>query len=453
MTAMIPNLTSIIHNTDSYKASHFLQYPPKTEVVNSYIEARGLSPKMQYQGDGKIVHFGLQMFLKDYMAKSNRVTSADIDYAEALYKAHGEPFNREGWEIIHKEHNGLLPVIIESQPEGLPLAPLTPLVQVRNTDERLPWVTSYLETALLRAIWYPSTVATVSRNIKLLIAKYMKANCDTMDGLPFKLHDFGCRGVSSYESAAIGGLAHLVNFMGTDTVPALLYARTFYDCDIAGFSIPAAEHSTITSWGRDGELDAYRNMLQKFARPGSLVAVVSDSYDIYHAAGQIWGTDLKDEVIASGATVVIRPDSGNPRNVVLRVLDILGERFGYVTNSKGFKVLPPCVRIIQGDGIDYTSIEEILDWMHTKGWAVDNIAFGMGGALLQHCNRDTFKYAMKASAAKVDGVWRDVFKDPVTDNGKRSKRGILSSGMETIWADGELKKQYTFDEVRANSLK
>jgi nicotinamide phosphoribosyltransferase len=270
-------------------------------------------------------------------------------------------------------------------------------------------------------------VATISREIKKIIYANLKVTSDDPDGqILFKLHDFGARGVSSYESSAIGGLAHLVNFMGTDTVPALVAAQRWYDEPMAGFSIPAAEHSTITSWGKSNEKEAYRNMLTQFAKPGKLVAVVSDSYNIYEAADKIWGQELRDEVLNSGATVVIRPDSGNPVSVVTTLLTILGERFGYTSNSKGYRVLHPSVRLIQGDGVDYNSIHQILNEMMGLGWSGDNIAFGMGGALLQKLDRDTFKWAMKANARNAYGQWQDVFKQPIHQPDKKSKAGILS---------------------------
>jgi nicotinamide phosphoribosyltransferase len=267
--------------------------------------------------------------------------------------------------------------------------------------------------------------------------------------------------------------------MGSDTISGVLFAREYYNAGIAGFSIPAAEHSTITSWGRDGEVDAYRNMLTQFARPGTILAVVSDSYDIYNAASKLWGEELRQQVIDSGATVVIRPDSGDPVEVNRRLVEILGEKFGYTTNAKGFKVLNN-VRLIQGDGINELTVRSILGAFMAMGWSADNIAFGMGGALLQIVDRDTQKFAMKASSACIDGVWRDVVKDPITDSGKKSKAGrvtLWQSGGEwasgvtppTGWTDrgtgewyqalvevyreGTLTREYTFDEVRANSMK
>lgn len=222
----------------------------------------------------------------------------------------------------------------------------------------------------------------------------------------------------------IGGMAHLVNFMGTNTISAVLGARKYYNEPIAGFSIPAAEHSTITSWGRENEADAYRNMLKQFAKPGALVAVVSDSYDIFRAVTSLWGGELRQAVVDSGATVVIRPDSGDPATIVLDVATRLADTFGYTVNDKGYKVLNN-VRIIQGDGINLESIVEILSFLTERGFSADNVAFGMGGALLQAPQRDDQKFAMKCSAALVNGEWVDVYKDPITDHGKRSKKGRL----------------------------
>jgi len=405
---------NIILNTDSYKASHFLQYPPGTEIVHSYIESRG----GEYP---ETVFFGLQAFIKEYLTK--RVTYSDVEEAKTFCQKHGVPFNEEGWRYIVDKHEGMLPLEIKSVLEGTIVPVNNVLVTVENTDPKCFWLTSYVETALLRAVWYPTTVATISRKIHTIIKGFLKATADDLSGLSFKLNDFGARGVSSLESSELGGMGHLLNFQGTDNIPACLAVWEYYrTSEMPGFSIPAAEHSTITSWGRDEEAQAYANMLDKYAKPGALIAVVSDSYDIYHAVDFIWGQQLKQKVIDSGAMVVIRPDSGNPAEVVLEITHLLNERFGSNINSKGYKVLNN-VRIIQGDGINENSIKEILDALVYAGFSADNVAFGMGGALLQHMNRDTLKFAMKCSAIRVNSLWRDVYKDPKTDKGKRSKRG------------------------------
>jgi nicotinamide phosphoribosyltransferase len=365
---------NLILNSDSYKTSHYLQYPDGSEFVSSYIESRG-------GVYGSTVFFGLQMFLKEYLTKP--ITLANIEEAEIICIAHGVPFNRQGWLHILNAHDGYLPIEIEAVPEGAEIPTGNVLVQVVNTDPACAWLTSYVETALLRAVWYPTTVATVSKACQNIIARYLDETADNLNGLPFKLHDFGARGASSEETVAIGGLAHLVNFMGTDSLSAIVAARRYYGADMAGFSIPAAEHSTITSWGREGEVAAYANMLKQFGGKDKLVAVVSDSYDFWNVIDNLWGGELKTAVEATGGTLVIRPDSGDPVEVVPEAIERLMKKFGYTLNTKGYKVLPACVRLIQGDGVCAASIEAILAEMKARGLSADNVAFGMGG----YCRR------------------------------------------------------------------
>jgi nicotinamide phosphoribosyltransferase len=416
-------LLTAITRTDSYKLSQFKQYPPDTAYISSYIESRG--------GEQESVFFGLQAFIKDYMMTP--ITMADIDIAEKIVKAHGLPFNREGWEIIVNEYNGMLPLEIEAVPEGTVMPTHNIQVQVVNTDPRLFWLTSYIETAMLRGVWYPSTVATKSRKMKKIIAAALQKTSDVPvnDQLFFKLHDFGARGASSTETAVLGGMSHLVNFMGTDTVEGVIGAMQYYGAEVCGFSIPASEHSTITSWGRENEVKAYDNMINQFAGQGKIYACVSDSYDIYNASENLWGDELKEKVINSGGTLVVRPDSGDPLTVPIEVIKLLMKKFGFTVNRKGYKVLPSCVRVIQGDGINENSLPQIVENMIAAGLSIDNIAFGMGGGLLQAWNRDTLKYAMKASArCDTNGVWTDVFKDPISDHGKVSKKGRLGLVVE-----------------------
>ncbi len=451
---------NLILDTDSYKASHYLQYPPGSEIVSSYVESRG--------GDYPAsLFFGLQLFLKKYLL--HPIRGSDIDEAEELLSAHGLPFNRAGWQHILDAHGGYLPVEIEAVPEGTLVPNHNVLLQIRNTDPTTPWLPTYVETALLRGVWYPTTVATISRHCREVIRRYLEETADSLDSLPFKLHDFGARGVSSGESAAIGGLAHLVNFQGSDTVASVVAARRYYHEPMAAFSVPAAEHSTITAWGPEREADAYNNMLDQFARPGSLVAVVSDSYDLWHAIDAHWGDTLKERVEQSGATVVIRPDSGDPVAVVCETIRRLMNRFGWHLTTGGYRLLPDYLRVIQGDGISPSTIEAILEAMKGQGLSADNVAFGMGSSLLQRLNRDTLQFAMKASAIRVSGSWRDIYKAPKTDSGKASKKGRLAlvknpdgvfktvpegelegreNMLRTVFRDGELLVDESLGEIR-----
>lgn len=302
---------------------------------------------------------------------------------------------------------------------------------VENTDPKCFWLTNYLETLLLQ-VWYPITVATLSREMKKVIGQGLQETGD-LSGLDFKLHDFGFRGSSSVETAMIGASAHLINFMGTDTLVALPMLRKFYSTQSPAFSIPASEHSTITSWGRNNELDAFRNMLKAY--PTGIVACVSDSYNIWEACQNLWGTELKDSILNRDGVLVVRPDSGEPYQVVPKVIEVLMQRFGFTVNSKGYKVLPPQIRVIQGDGINFESTKQIIDAMKEQNQSIDNVTFGMGGGLLQKVDRDVLKFAFKCSAVKVGGEWRDVFKQPIDAPFKISKKGRL----KLIQVDGEFK--------------
>ena len=412
------HFNNLILNSDSYKTSHWLQYPPDSEYMSSYVEARS--------GNYEVLFFGLQAFIKEYLHAP--ITMAHIDEAEAVISAHGLPFNRVGWERLVDKHGGYLPIRIQALPEGS-IVPVSNVVcQIVNTDPEFYWLPSYLETTLLRAIWYPSTVASLSYYCKNIIKAALEKSADNTASLPFKLHDFGARGASSMESVALGSLANLVNFSGTDSMTALVAASRWYgmDKEMPAFSIPAAEHSTMTAWGRERETQAYENMLDQFGGAGHIVAVVSDSYDLWNAIDNIWGDALKEKVETMGGTLVIRPDSGDPAKVVREALERLAVKFGTSTNSKGYKMLPDYVRLIQGDGINPQSLGKILDTIMEAGFSAENVTFGMGGGLLQQVTRDTMSWAMKASAIQINGEWIDIFKDPITSRAKRSKKGRLA---------------------------
>ncbi len=450
---------NLVLRTDSYKFTHWKQYPPGTQCVYSYLESRGGMFK-------RTLFFGLQYYLIEYL-EGVVVSEEDVIEARAFVDGHIGPgaFNFEGWMHIVRRHGGRLPVVIKAVPEGSLVDVRNVLVTIENTDPLCYWLPNYLETLLLK-VWYPISVATLSNAIHEAVEQALDRSGDPAL-IDFKLHDFGYRGVSSEETAGIGAAAHLINFKGTDTVAGIRCLQRYYGSEeMEGFSIPAAEHSTITAWGRENEVQAYDNMLTQF--PNGLVAVVSDSYNVYDACEKLWGEMLHDKVLKREGTLVIRPDSGNPREVVLKVLEILGRKFGYETNAKGYRVLNPHVRIIQGDGVNYWTIQDTLTAMIRAGWSADNISFGMGGALLQQLNRDTQKFAFKCSSITVNGEDREVFKDPVDGHDKASKKGRLAlhntngkwtttrtgngdapgDALRVVFRDGEVLVRDTVKEVR-----
>ncbi|XP_028014653.2 nicotinamide phosphoribosyltransferase isoform X3 [Eptesicus fuscus] len=418
---------NILLATDSYKVTHYKQYPPNTSKVYSYFECREKKTenskirKVKYE---ETVFYGLQYILNKYL-KGKVVTKEKIQEAKEVYKEHfqDDVFNEKGWNYILEKYDGHLPIEVKAVPEGSVIPRGNVLFTVENTDPECYWLTNWVETA------------------------------------------------------GIGASAHLVNFKGTDTVAGIALIKKYYGTKdpVPGYSIPAAEHSTITAWGKDHEKDAFEHIVTQFSSVP--VSVVSDSYDIYNACEKIWGEDLRHLIVSrsSEAPLIIRPDSGNPLDTVLKVLDILGKKFPITENSKGYKLLPPYLRVIQGDGVDINTLQEVVEGMKQKKWSIENIAFGSGGALLQKLTRDLLNCSFKCSYVVTNGLGVNVFKDPVADPNKRSKKGRLSlhktpAGnfvtleegkgdleeyghdlLHTVFKNGKVTKSYSFDEVRKNA--
>ncbi len=453
-----------ILRTDSYKLSHWFQYPSDAEYVYSYLMSRG--------GFWSHTLFsGLQYIIAAYF-EGKVFTKKDVHEAARLCHRHfgnDGVFNFNGWMRLLEKHGGKLPLRIRAVKEGTVVPIKNVLMTIENTDKEFPWLTNWAETQLLQ-VWYPITVGTLSFEIKQAIGNDLVRTGDPA-GLGFKLQDFGYRGVSSQETAAIGGAAHLINFLGTDTMAALSLLEQYYDSPCAGFSIPAMEHSTVTSWGEDAEAEAYANMLDKV--PAGLVALVVDSYDTHNAVANIFGGKLREKILRRDGVVVLRPDSGDPCVVIEDMFNAIAEKFGFETNGKGWKVLPKQVRVIQGDGVNYQNILRINSHLTRAGWSMDNWGYGMGGALLQQQNRDTMRFAIKCSAICRDGRWEDVHKTVKTDPSKASIGGRfslleLSDGefetveqeydmklatghedkLETVFENGVIKRHQTLDEIR-----
>jgi len=466
------NLNNFILKTDSYKLSHWKQYPSGMQKVYSYLESRG----------GKYpstIFFGLQYYL--HQLANVKVTQHDVDEADTFSKAHfgSDIFNREGWEYIVKEHGGKLPIRIKAVKEGTLVPVKNLLMTIENTDPNCFWLTNALETELMK-LWCPITVSSNSFHAKRIISKYLSKTGNDLASLNFKLHCFGYRGVSSEETAGIAGMSHLVNFMGTDTIPAILFANEFYAAGgVNAFSVPASEHSVACSFGKNNEDDYFLNMFTQY--PTGIVSIVSDTYDVFNFV-KTMSTKYKDLILQRNGTVVFRPDSGNPIDVNLKLAEILWEIFGAEGSitSTGHKLFPKQVRIIQGDGIDLDSLEQILKTVTDAGYSADNWVFGSGGGLLQKFDRDTNKFAIKASYGEREIVGSHgkavygfpIQKDPVTASDKKSKAGLLKlvknettgeyttitsenpnfefakDELELVFENGEIKRFQTFDEIR-----
>jgi nicotinamide phosphoribosyltransferase len=423
-------MTNLINLSDSYKFSHFNQYPKGTEIIHSYLAPRG----GEYE---KVVMHGLPYILKEYL-KGDVIFWHRIEESKITSEKHGVPFNEEGWAYIREEHGGKLPIEIKALPEGTIVGNKEPLLTIENTDPKCAWLVGYLETLILK-IWYPVTIASKSHAVKEMLLKHWEKTADDVSGVDFAYHNFGDRGSSSVESAAIGGVAHLTQFKGTDNFNCLEHSNKYYDGKYQGFSIPASEHSTVTSWGRENEFEMIKNYLETY-KSYPIIACVLDSYDIYSAVGFVTSGAMKGKIESRDYPVfVIRPDSGEPLEVIEKILAILeSNAVARSFNSKGYKVLDK-YRIIWGDGITLTTIDQILESTEKWGWSAQNFAFGSGGDLMQNVTRDTLKFAMKCSAIKVNGEWRDVYKDPITDQGKKSIRGrVEDPRFVTVFKNGEI---------------
>jgi nicotinamide phosphoribosyltransferase len=419
--------------------------------------------------------------LKEYL-EGQAFTQQDLEDAEPfLQQVFGreDVFDKSKFQYILDTYDGKLPVRIKAVAEGKHIPTRNVLMTIENTDPKCFWLTNFLETLLMQ-VWYPSTVATISREVKQVITTYYEetATEGAEVGIEYVLNDFGFRGVSSVESAGLGGSAHLLNFRGSDTLVGSIIAQEYYHTnEVYGRSVPATEHSICTLLGKQGELEIFKHVLNTF--PTGIVACVSDSYNIFEACEEYWGEHLKAEILERAGVLVIRPDSGDPIMTLLAIFEILFRKFGYSLNDKGYKVLPPQIRVIQGDGVNYDAIKIMLAALMDNGISAENLVLGMGGALLQKLDRDTQQFAIKCSYAEVNGKAVNVQKNPaemdekgnITASFKKSKAGKLKLVKEnatyhtvlqndypdledelvTVFENGEITKQWTFEQVRAHA--
>jgi len=427
--------------TDTYKWTHWLQYPLGTNLIYSYLEARS------NEESDEIVFFGAQPYLD--LLDGRVISCRKIEEARELANLHFKTrglFNYGGWMRLFYKHDGILPIRIRAVEEGSVNKFSTPLMTIENTDPEFPWLTNYLETIKMN-IWYPCTVATRSRKFYKLIHSHL-VKSGTPETVRHRLHDFGMRGVSCPQQAGFGGAAHHICFDGSDNIFGSLFLQKYYDSYHFASSIPAAEHSTVTSWGKDRETECYDNLLNiykdvDFACPG-------DSYDIFNATENIWGGTLRDKVLARGKTFYNRSDSGPPVSNLLRLSAIMADKFGSRLNSKGYRVLNDKVRLFQSDKADYETVKLILEECEKAGWSADNYFFGSGGGILQEMTRDNCGFSLKCSYMEENGIPRNVFKE---SPGKPSKSGrfLGNSNLKTVFENGQIVRRYNFEQVRENS--
>ena len=409
--------------TDAYKPSHFLQLPPGVDKVKFYV-----APRKKLFKEKEFILWGLTYAIEQYL--TTPLTMQDVMDAKEIYDEFNiggtpYPFNYEGAKKIVEQCNGFIPLTIRGFKEGKPFDQFNvPAIIVEANHLEFVWMASFIETLLQRNLWYGSTVATHSRAIRKFLKKLYDETVDPMMHwtLDYRLHDFGARGATTGEQAMLGGAGHLINFNGTDTMEAVWLLKKMYGMAVKDIacSIPAAEHSTVTMWGpgRMDERRALENMIRQFGKM-PMFAFVSDSYDYKGLIDDVWcNQDVIAKIREGGAIPVVRPDSGDPKEMVLYALDKLQGAWG-VNTWGGYKVLNG-VAVIQGDGMDYNKIQDLYKAVVDEGFSPQNVAVGMGGGLLQKFNRDDMSWSMKCYQAQINGNWINIMKNPKTDAGKKA---------------------------------
>lgn len=472
--------------TDGYKVGHIFQYPPETTHVYSNYTNRG----SRMDGIDAVVHFGLQAFLQQYLVEAfEPFFTADEDEVARLYQQAMDSYLGPGAvtvDHIRALHRvGYLPLRFKAVPEGT-LVPLrVPSFTIENTQPGFFWLVNYIESAMSAAVWHPSTTATIALQYRILLERAARETASTTDGVPFQCHDFSFRGQASIEAAAASGAGHLLSFLGTDSLPAKDWIDRYYPGDngLVMASVPATEHAVMCAGGRDGEFETYARLLDIY--PSGVLSVVSDTWDIWTVLTAILPR-LKERIMARDGKLVIRPDSGDPADILCGtapfgegtnpaekgVIELLWDEFGGIVNGSGYRELDTHIGAIYGDSITLTRAQEIIERLKAKGFASTNVVFGVGSFTYQYQTRDTFGSAVKATWARVDGVGHDLFKDPVTDSGlKKSATGRLAvlpgadgrltlieratpeqeaaSVLETVWEDGKAVAPQSFADVRA----
>lgn len=439
---------------DFYKVGHVDQYPPGTTLVFNNFTPR----KSRLAGVDHSVFFGLQYFLKKYLQRSFDDSFFSVgdftpsiaeanNYVQFMDKTLGNQVYPKHIERLHRV--GYLPLAIYALPEGTIVPNGVPAMVMYNTHPDFYWLPNMLETILSCTLWGPCTSATIARQYRLILDDYAEKTSDMPEFVDYQAHDFSFRGMYGLEAACLSGMAHLQYFKGTDTIPALMFNQEYYDHPLHFASVPATEHSVMSAGGKEDELETYRRLI-KDVYPNGIVSIVSDTWDLWNVVSDILPS-LKSDILRRDGKVVIRPDSGDPVDILCGIdneevwknpekvrgiitnkyaqkglIECLWDIFGGTINAKGYKQLDPHIGAIYGDSITLDRCNRICERLQQKGFASTNIVFGIGSYTYQYNTRDTLGWAVKATYCEINGHGRAITKDPVTDDGtKKSHCGLL----------------------------
>ncbi len=471
-------MENVMLRTDVYKMGHMEQYPPGTTKVYSYLLARS-DKKMP-----STLFYGLQYYLKLLEVKpTQEMMDEFLVYRKRILGFDASQDVKDKLSALVKL--GYIPLKIKAVREGSIIPVRNVLMTLESTVPGFHWVVGFFESLLLK-VWNTCTVASYSKKLKDLCKRFADETCDDDGHRPFQVHDFGYRGCSSDETAMLSGSAHLINFLGTDTVLALKMIIDTYGCsEPIGLSVTASEHSVVCAYGKEREFDAFEHMLKLV--PTGIISQISDTYDLWNVLTN-FAEKLKSRILDRDGKFVFRPDSGDPPKIIcgdgdaetgspewFGALRLLDKNFGSKKNKKGYRVLNPKVGLIYGDGMFYERFERTLEMMRDMKYASSNLVIGSGGILLQQHNRDDQGYAIKATFAEVNGEMRELVKDPITDHKKKSHKGLVAllkdddgryftkdqctaeeeakSLLETVYLNGKITRTTTFDEIRKLAAK
>ena len=491
--------------TDGYKTGHHLQYPKGTTLVYSNFTPR--SNKYAPKGCDKVVSFGQQMVMRQiHEAFQNEFFNKPKNEVCQEMKRELSMYLNTDYDVSHFEalHDlGYLPIAVKSLTEGTLVPIKVPVLTIYNTHPDFYWVTNYLETILSNLLWKPMTSATIAHQYRKVLTKWQeKTDKEKSWFIDWQGHDFSMRGMDSVDAVISSGVAHLTSFLGSDSLPAIYGARKYYEAtEMVCGSVNATEHSVMCAGGKEDEVETFRRLLDTY--PTGILSVVSDTWDLWKVCTEHVVT-LKEEIMARDGKLVIRPDSGDPVDILCGtgalasnhkdalsenrelndgeylpsekgVIELLWDVFGGTINEQGYKVLDPHIGAIYGDSITIDRADEICKRLASKGFASTNVVLGIGSFTYQYNTRDTFGFAMKATYVEVNGEGREIFKDPITDDGtKKSATGLLSvvydenneywlidrvdwattndGCLQEIYYNGDFRNTTTLDEIR-NRLK
>ncbi|MFK7799963.1 MAG: nicotinate phosphoribosyltransferase [Aureispira sp.] len=473
--------------TDGYKVDHRRQYPDNTTLVYSNWTPR----KSRLEGIDKVVFFGLQFFIKKYILEDfqNNFFNQPKDQIVARYARRINNYlgpNKVGTEHIAALHDlGYLPMVIKALPEGASVPIRVPMFTMYNTLPEFFWLTNYFETLISATVWMPCTSATLAKKYRTILDHYAQKTSSIPEFVDWQGHDFSMRGMAGLEAGTMSSAGHLLSFTGTDTIPTIDFLEEYYnansDEELVGGSVAATEHSVMCMGTNSEELETFKRLVTE-VYPNGIVSIVSDTWDLWKVLTEYLPA-LKEEILAREGKVVIRPDSGDPVDIICGnpngkteierkgVVESLWETFGGLTNDKGYKELDSHIGAIYGDSITLARAEQICSRLEQKGFASTNVVLGIGSFTYQYNTRDTFGFAMKATYGEVEGLGREIFKDPITDDGtKKSAKGLIKVTLENgeyvlhdqvsweeekegefreVFKDGKLLVDWTLAEIRA----